>query len=50
MLLDTGGFFESVLGRMKSRMQELGSRKVMAGDRWYWISKPDIKPGEEFKL
>ena len=39
------------LERLRQRLAELGSRKVMLEDgTWYWILKPDWKPGEVIEL
>ena len=46
ILHDRRGFFRWVLGAMKARLDELGSRRVYKDRRWYWILKPDFKPGE----
>lgn len=50
VMVDADAFFGNVLGRVRDRMKELGSKKVMVGNQWYWILKPDIRPGEEFEL
>jgi len=45
ILYDTGIFAEE-LAKIKQRLTELGSKKVMIKDSWFWILKPDIKLGE----
>lgn len=50
ILRDRDGFFAAVLARLRARMQELGSRRVWRGNAWYWVLKPDLKPGEVFEL
>lgn len=50
VVVDRGGFFAGVLDRLRGRLQELGSRRVWRGARWYWDLKPDRKPGEVIEL
>lgn len=50
LLYDRGGFFQGVLQRLRRRLKELGAKRVFRGTRWYWVLKPDIKPGEVFEL
>lgn len=51
ILLDREAVFGEEIEKIKSRMKELGSRKVfLEGNRWYWILKPDIKRGEVVHL
>jgi predicted nucleotidyltransferase len=47
LLYDRGGFLAGVLDEMRSRMRELGSRRVPLPDgSWYWDLKPSYRPGE----
>lgn len=50
ILFDREGFFQKRLDRLRKRMAELGSQRVWLGNAWYWILKPDLKPGEIFEL
>lgn len=50
LLVDQGGFFASFLERLRLRLKELGSVRVRRGNAWYWVLKPDLKPGEVFEL
>lgn len=50
LLRDHGGFFAGILERLRARLRVLGSRRVWRGNAWYWILKPDLKPGEVFEL
>lgn len=51
VLHDPQGFLVWKLERVRQRMKELGSKKVMMPDgSWYWDVKPDWKPREEFEL
>lgn len=45
ILYDTGILREE-LDKIKIRLKELGSQKVKLKDSWFWILKPDIRPGE----
>jgi hypothetical protein len=50
ILLDPDGYFARFLAGLRARLVELGSIKVRRGESWYWILKPDRKPGEVFEL
>lgn len=50
ILYDKGGFFKNLLERLRNRLNELGSKRVWKGCRWYWILKPDYKPGDVIEL
>jgi uncharacterized protein len=47
---DQDGFLSGVLARLRDRMQALGSKRIWRGTRWYWVLKPDYKPGEVIQL
>jgi predicted nucleotidyltransferase len=50
-LYDPEGMLERTLNRLRKRLKELGSRKVILEDgSWYWDLKPDWKLGEVFEL
>jgi len=50
ILFDRNGFFSKVLERLRNRLKELGSKRVWRGNAWYWVLKPDYKPGEVIEL
>lgn len=50
ILYDKEKFFENIIGRLRRRLKELGSRRVFKGSKWYWILKPDLKIGEVVEL
>ena len=50
ILYDKDGFLQGVLKRLHRRLQELGARKERIGRVWYWLLKPDLKPGEVFEV
>lgn len=50
ILFDREGFFANLLKRMRERLQSLGARRVWNGNAWYWILKPDFRPGEVFEI
>ncbi len=50
ILFDRGQFFSRLLRRLRKRLQELGARRVWKGNVWYWVLKPDYKPGEVIEL
>lgn len=51
LLHDRGGFFSAVLERLRRRLGELGSRRLVDEDGYeYWDLKPDWKPGDVVEL
>ncbi len=50
LLYDRGGFFRSVLDRMRESLRRLGARRLRLGHVRYWDLKPDYRPGEVFEL
>ena len=50
ILHDSDGVLARCLDRLRTRLAELGARRVPYGGGWYWELKPDLKPGEVFRL
>jgi predicted nucleotidyltransferase len=50
LLYDRDRFFELRLAQLRSRLAELGSKRIWRGNMWYWDLKPDFRPGEVFEL
>ena len=50
ILFDPDGFLRGYLDGLRDRMARLGSRRVALGGGYYWLLKPDLKPGEVFEL
>jgi len=50
ILFDSNGFFSKRLARLRNRLRELGAKRVWRGNAWYWVLKPDYKPGEVIEL
>lgn len=50
ILYDRNGFFESILRRLKSRLEELGAERVRVGRKWYWRLKRDYRFGEVIEI
>ena len=50
ILFDRGDFFRKMLQEFKERLRRLGSRRIWKGSMWYWVLKPDSKPGEVIEL
>lgn len=50
ILYDKGNFFKRTIEKLRERLEELGSKRVFKGNRWYWILKPDLKFGEIIEL
>lgn len=50
ILHDSDGFFERYLAGLKGKLETLGSKRVVRGNAWYWILKPDYKYGDVIEL
>jgi len=50
ILFDRDGFFSKILERLRQKLKKLGARRVWQGNAWYWILKPDYKPGDVIEL
>ena len=50
LLVDRDDFFQKVLDQIAARMKELGSRKIVLDEGWYWDLKPDLTWGEVFEI
>ena len=50
LLIDKENFFKCFLERLKLKMDTWGSKKVQFNNSYYWILKPDLKPGEVLYL
>jgi predicted nucleotidyltransferase len=50
ILYDRNSFLENYLDRLRKRLNALGARRVFTGGGWYWILKPDYKPGSVIEL
>ena len=47
---DKDDFFMKILERLRKRLEELGSKRVRMGRKWYWILKPDYRFGEVIRI
>lgn len=50
ILYDEGGVFAARLDSLRSRLRQLGARRIRRGNARHWVLKPDLKPGEIFEL
>ncbi|MFW6139787.1 MAG: nucleotidyltransferase family protein [Acidobacteriota bacterium] len=50
ILYDKDDFFSKWLKNFKERLKKLGAKRVWRGNMWYWVLKPDYKPGEVIEL
>lgn len=50
ILYDRDNFFANFLQEFKKRLARLGAYKVRYGGTWYWVLKPDYRPGEVFEI
>lgn len=50
ILYDRDGFCGKYLDSLTRKLARLGSRRVMRGGGWYWLLKPDYRPGDVIEL
>jgi predicted nucleotidyltransferase len=50
VIIHDAGILNEEIEKLRKRLKELGARKINTGDSWFWILKPDLKPGEELEL
>jgi hypothetical protein len=51
LLYDKGDYLRNVLLSIRDTLTKLGSRRVMTNrGGYYWVLKPDIKPGEVVRI
>lgn len=51
VVVDEEGFLRRELEAVRTRLRELGSvRKRLPDGSWYWVLKPDLKPGEVIRI
>ena len=49
-LYDLSGFWDRYIREFQERLNKLGAKRVVVGDRWYWDLKPDYVVGEVFEI
>jgi len=50
ILYDRDAKLRNYLDQLSSRLKALGARRIEKGGGYYWLLKPDLKPGEDFTL
>jgi predicted nucleotidyltransferase len=50
ILHDPHAVLQNYLEHLRRRLKALGSRRIGKGGGYYWLLKPDLKPGEDFTL
>ncbi|WP_058558343.1 nucleotidyltransferase domain-containing protein [Thiohalocapsa sp. ML1] len=50
ILHDRDAVLSRYLDGLRARLQALGARRIPKGGGYYWLLKPDLKPGEDFTL
>lgn len=50
ILADRDGFLRHYLDGLSSRLEALGARRIHKAGGYYWLLKPDLRPGEEIQL
>jgi len=50
ILFDRGSFFADYLKDFKKKLDNMGAKRIIQGEKWYWVLKPDYKWGETFEI
>lgn len=50
ILFDRDDILRVRLDRLAEKLRRWGSRRVRRGGGYYWLLKPDLKPGEHLEL
>ncbi len=51
ILADRDGFLRREIAAVRMRLDELGSiKKRLPDGSWYWVLKPDLRPGEVIRI
>jgi hypothetical protein len=50
IILYDKGILTEELNKLRATLKRLGAKKIRTNDTWFWILKPDMKPGEELEL
>ncbi|MGQ9780579.1 MAG: nucleotidyltransferase family protein [Bacillota bacterium] len=47
---DRDGFLARYLAGLKERLERMGARRIYCKGAWYWVLKPDYRPGEVIEI
>ncbi len=50
VLRDQEGFLKTLLDDLRTRLGKMGARRLRRGAVWYWVLRPDSRPGEVWDL
>lgn len=50
ILYDKNRFLEKELEKLRKKLQEIGAKRIKGKKGWYWILKPETRPGEVIKI
>ena len=50
ILYDREDFLTQYLENLRQKLKCLGAKRVFLGEGWYWVLKPDYRPGEIIKI
>ena len=50
IILYDKGILSEELNRIRAKLKKLGAEKIKHKDSWFWIVKPDVKPGEDVEI
>lgn len=50
ILTDRENFLHDYLDDLDRRLRDMGARRLRKGGGYYWLLKPDLRPGEDIRL
>lgn len=50
ILFDRDNFFADYLKDFKKKLDNMGAKRIIQGEKWYWVLKPDYKWGDTFEI
>lgn len=50
ILWERGEMLSGYLDRLRAKLAAMGAKRIYKGGGYYWVLKPDLKPGEEITL
>jgi predicted nucleotidyltransferase len=50
ILFDREDFFADYLKDFKKKLDNMGAKRIIQGEKWYWVLKPDYKWGDTFEI
>ncbi len=50
IIYDRKDFFKNILDKLRTRLDQLGAKRIWRANSWYWDLKPDYIPGDIIEL